>query len=86
MSQQVKNPTSIHENADLIPGFPQWVKGLACHKLWCRLQMRLGSLLLQLWHKLAAAAPVQPVAWELPYAIGVAPQKNSSKQFNTFQG
>ena len=25
-AQQVKNPTSIHENEGLIPGFAEWVK------------------------------------------------------------
>ena len=29
MAQQVKNPTSIHENTDLILGLAQWVKDLA---------------------------------------------------------
>ena len=34
--------------------------------------MWLGSPLLWLWRKLAAAAPIRPLAWELPYAMGVA--------------
>ena len=29
MAQQVKNPTSTHEDADSIPGLPQWVKDTA---------------------------------------------------------
>ena len=29
MAQQVKNPTSIHENAGLTPDLAQWVKDLA---------------------------------------------------------
>ena len=28
--------------------------------------------MLWLWHRLAATAPVRPLAWEPPYAIGVA--------------
>ena len=29
MAQRVKNPTSIHEDAALIPGLAQWLKDLA---------------------------------------------------------
>ena len=43
-----------------------------CCELWCRSQMQLGSQLLWLLCRLAAAALIQPLAWELPHAVGVA--------------
>ena len=41
----------------------------------------LDPTLLWLWHRQAAAAVIQPLAWELPYAAGVAlkrPKKKNS--------
>ena len=38
MAQQVKDLTN---STNLIPGLAQWVKDLACGKLWCRSQMSL---------------------------------------------
>ena len=59
----------------LIPGFVQWVGIQRCPELWHRLKMQLGSLdpmLLWLWCRLEAVAPIQPLAWEPPYAAGAA--------------
>ena len=64
MTQRDKNPASIQEDVGSIPGLTQWVKDLA----W-------------LWHRQAATAvPIQPLAWELPYATGVAIKKKRKKQ------
>ena len=48
-----------------------WGSGLA---MSCGVGCRRGldPALLWLWHRLAAAAPIQPLAWELPYATGIA--------------
>ena len=50
--------------------------------LSCGVDPRRGSdpALLWLWHRLAAAAPIQPLAWELPYAIGVDLKKQNKSQ------
>ena len=43
MPQQVKNPTSVHEDVSSILGLAQWVRAPALPELWCRSQMWLGS-------------------------------------------
>ena len=47
----------------------------------CGADHRIGSdmVLLWLWHRLAAAAPIRPLGWELPFAVGAA-LENTSKQ------
>ena len=52
--------------------------------------MQLDPALLQLWHRLEAAAVIQPLAWELPYSVllftaaGVALKSKKPKKKNTF--
>ena len=40
----------------------------------------LDPKLLYLWCRLAAAAPIRPLAWELPYATGVVLKKKKKKK------
>ena len=52
----------------------------------CRSQTWLGSLLLWLWPWPAATAPIGPLAWEPPYAGGVAQEiaKKKTKKKSEF--
>ena len=43
----------------------------------CGVVYRCGSdpALLWIWHRLAAGAPIRPLAWEPPYAMGATLEK-----------
>ena len=62
-----KNLTSIQEDEGLIPSLTPWVKDL---------------VLLWLWYRPAAVAPIPPLAWELPQAMGVALKRPKKKKKN----
>ena len=42
----------------------------------------LDPALLCLWHRLAAAALIQPLAWELPYVTDAAVKKKTTKKLS----
>ena len=51
----------------------------------CGVGLRLGSdpALLWLWHRPVAAAPIEPLAWEPPQAVGVALEKGKRQKKRT---
>ena len=72
------NSTSTHEDSGSIPGLTQWV-GESGVAMSCGVGCRCGSdpTLLWLWCRPAAVALI--LAWEPPYAAGVALKKKKSK-------
>ena len=72
------NLTSICEDSGSIPRLTQWVKGSGV-AVSCGVGCRHGSDPTLLWLWSAAAALIQPLACEFPYATGVALKKKGKR-------
>ena len=68
---RLRTQHSLDEESGLIPGLFQGVKFL---------------VLLSLWHRLAAAALIWPLAWGLPYAAGMPVKKKKKVQVSRLVG
>ena len=62
------NPTRNHKVVGSIPGLVQWVKDL----VWCGVGCGV--------YRLAAVALIRPLAWEPPYAEGVALKRQKDQK------
>ena len=81
MAHWVKNLTSICEDLGSVPGLDQWIKGYGV-AVSCGVSCRCGSDLTLLWLccRLAAAAPIPLLAWELPCAMSAALKKQEKQE------
>ena len=81
------NLTSIHKDTGSISCPTQWVKGSG-FAVSCGVGRRRNSdlALLRLWCRPVATTPILPLAWEPPYAVRAAPEKDKKKRGGSIKG
>ena len=74
----------VCEDLGLIPGLAQWVKVLVLPQAAGQVSdaVRMDLVLLGLWCRLVAGAPIQLLSKELPYARGAAIKRKNKQTKN----
>ena len=72
VNKQVKNPTSIYEDEGSTPGLPRWVNDPALLQAAAQVTDADQNAVVVAVAQASAAAPIQPLAQELPYATSAA--------------
>ena len=76
MAQQIKNPTSIHEDTGSIPGLTQWVEGSRVVTS-CGVSQRSGIAVAVVWAGSCSYDLIPSL--ELLYTLGVALKRQKTK-------
>ena len=82
MAQWLTNPTSIHEDAGLIPVLLSGLRTQHCHELWCRSQTQLGSGIAVAVVQASSHSSDWTPSLGIPYALGGALKKKKKKKRN----